>query len=227
LRQQLRWWWTVPLLGLVPLVVAVVLASEGVFNAPPRQPVTGGQSVASGPPATVGALATQAAVAQTQPVATQPAAAPVSTQPLATLASAPQPTPIATARATLQSSVTAPTATTPASTTIGATGPFRAYLVQPGDTVRFVADMYGVSSASIIQASGLQNPDQLRVGQVLTVPSQPGWLYRIQPGETLDLIAARTGVSTELIASASKLSNTTVRPGDVILIPDQSIARSK
>ena len=99
--------------------------------------------------------------------------------------------------------------------------------MQAGDTVRFVAEMYGVSSASIVEASGLQNPDRLRIGQVLTVPNQPGWLYRIQPGETLDLIAARTGVATDLIASASSLSTTTVRAGDVILIPDQTVARSK
>jgi LysM repeat protein len=106
-------------------------------------------------------------------------------------------------------------------------GPFRAYRVQPGDTVRFVADMYGVSAASIAQASGLQNADRLRVGQVLTIPIQPGWLYRVQAGETLDQIAARTGVPTEIIASASKLPTDSVRAGDVVLIPDQSIARSK
>jgi LysM repeat protein len=108
-----------------------------------------------------------------------------------------------------------------------ASGPFRTYRVQPGDTVKFVAEMYGVSPASIAQASGLANADNLKVGQVLTIPSQPGWLYRVQPGETLDQIAARTGVATEIIASASKLSTDAVRAGDVILIPDQTVARSK
>ncbi|HEY0582318.1 MAG TPA: LysM peptidoglycan-binding domain-containing protein [Chloroflexota bacterium] len=108
-----------------------------------------------------------------------------------------------------------------------ASGPYRAYRVQPGDTLRFVAELYGVSPASIAQASGLPNADRLRVGQVLTVPSQPGWLYRVQPGETLDQIAARSGVAGELIASASALSAASVAPGDVILIPDQSVARSK
>jgi LysM repeat protein len=105
--------------------------------------------------------------------------------------------------------------------------PFRAYRVQPGDTIRFIAQTYGVSPASIAQASGLRNPDHLRVGDVLTIPSQPGWLYRIQPGETLGQIAARTGVPAESIVSASKLSNDTIQAGDVILIPEQSAARSK
>jgi len=105
--------------------------------------------------------------------------------------------------------------------------PFRAYRVQPGDTVKFVAEMYGVSPASIAQASGLANADQLRVGQVLTIPTQPGWLYRVQPGETLDQISARTGVSSDAIASVSRLTVASVRPGDVILIPDPAAAKTK
>jgi LysM repeat protein len=93
--------------------------------------------------------------------------------------------------------------------------------------VRFIAQVYGVSPASIAQASGLQNADVLWVGQVLTIPSQPGWLYRVQPGETLDQIAARTGIPTQTIASASKLAELTIRAGDVILIPEQTAAHSK
>jgi LysM repeat protein len=96
--------------------------------------------------------------------------------------------------------------------------------VKPGDTLHFIAQTYGVSAASIAQASGLANPDALRVGQVLTIPSQPGWLYRVQPGETLDQIAARMGVSSSAIASASGLTAASVGPGQVLLIPDQAAA---
>ena len=103
--------------------------------------------------------------------------------------------------------------------------PFVAYRVQAGDTVKFIARMYGVSPASIAQASGLRNPDLLRIGQVLTIPAQPGWLYRVQTGETLDQIAARTGVSGDVIASASGLTAASVSAGDVILIPDQTAAK--
>ena len=106
-------------------------------------------------------------------------------------------------------------------------GPFRAYRVQPGDTIKVIAQNYGVSIASIAQASGLLNPDQLRVGQLLTIPSQPGWLYRVQPGETLDQIAARTGVGTDVIASASQLTASMVKAGDVILIPERAVVSRK
>jgi spore germination protein YaaH len=82
--------------------------------------------------------------------------------------------------------------------------------------------MYGVSPASVVHASGLANADQIRVGQVLTIPSQPGYLYRVQPGESLDQIAARTGRSSDAIATASRLQVASVRAGDVILIPESS-----
>jgi LysM repeat protein len=87
--------------------------------------------------------------------------------------------------------------------------------------------MYGVSPATIAQASGLQNPDLLRIGQVLTIPAKPGWLYRVQSGETLDQIAARTGVSSTAIVSASGLTAASVRQGDVVLIPDSTQTVSK
>jgi LysM repeat protein len=111
--------------------------------------------------------------------------------------------------------------------TIQASGPFIASSVKPGDTVAFVAQLYGVSPASVAQASGLPNADRIRVGQVLTIPNQPGYLYRMQPGETLDQISARTGVRSDVIASASMLSSATAKSGDVILIPDMAWTAGK
>jgi LysM repeat protein len=58
----------------------------------------------------------------------------------------------------------------------------------------------------------------------LTIPKQPGWLYRVQDGDTLDQIAARNNVSSDAIASASGLTAASVKPGDVLLIPDQAQA---
>jgi LysM repeat protein len=65
----------------------------------------------------------------------------------------------------------------------------------------------------------------LWVGQVLTIPSQPGWLYRVQPGESIDQIAARSGVPAQTILAASGLTAASV--GDVVLIPDQAAAVGK
>ncbi len=44
------------------------------------------------------------------------------------------------------------------------------YVVQPGDTLNQIARRYNVSVDAIAQASGLNNPNWLDVGQVLTIP---------------------------------------------------------
>jgi LysM repeat protein len=249
--ERFKWWWLMPILGLLPVVAAAVVANEGRFGTlgagspVASQPVTvtvsGGAPVAGGPQPT----GAQAQATATRPAeAAQPgtnqlgAAAPAAANAPAGAANAPagnvapanpiaQPAPAQTAapRATVQAGVSGgATATQTGETT---TGPFRAYRVQPGDTVRFVAEMFGVSTASVVQASGLRDPDRLRVGQLLTIPAQPGWLYRVQPGESLGQIAARTSVSSEMIIAASNLATDTVRAGDVILIPDPAAARNK
>lgn len=216
----------VVLLGLLPLA-AIVVASE----------LRLGSSVGPGAQATI--VPTTAVSVAAPPVST------VTTGPTALATSAPAvgaPTVVPTSLPTVTAAATTTTAATPTTTsaatptagvtqntgaTASVSGPFRAYRVQAGDTLRSIAGMYGVSIASVAQASGLRNPDQLRVGQVLTIPIQPGWLYRVQPGETLDQIAARTGVPADLVEAASQKSNADVSPGEVILIPDMTVATAK
>src|SRR5207237_7322590 len=159
----------------------------------------------------------------TQAVAAAPTAAVVSNAPSAVPTAPSAPSNASSAISSAPSTVSNGQAAFPRATS----GPFQAYRVQPGDTVRVIAQAFGVSSASIAQASGLRNADQLRVGQVLTIPNQTGWLYRIQPGDTLNQIASRTGVPTEIIVSASMLSGELVQAGDVILIPEQRVTKSK
>jgi LysM repeat protein len=213
----------VPAIGLLPVLAATVLATQGAFLSGTVKATPTSQAGTTQP----AALAAPVMPPQPTPATIQPETAPAvppTTQPQPTTATtpagqAPQPTPRETAQAT-DGGASATSTTTPP-------GPFVAYRVKSGDTVRFIAQLYGVSPASIAQASGLANPDLLRVGQVLTVPAQPGWLYRLQPGETLEQVAARTGVPSGSIASASGLSVASVGVGDVILIPDRSLAQVK
>ena len=224
-RQRWRWRWLVPLLGLLPVVAVAVLASGiGLLRTgstpAPTAPLAGG-SVAT-PAPTVAPLATATASTSSAAAAAPTAAANQSVSGSTPMANSAGATP--TTSAEKVATATAQTGSrTAASSSDG--GPFVAYRVQPGDTVRFVAQVYGVSTASIAQASGLQNADLVRPGQVLTVPTRPGWLYRVQPGETLDQIAARTGIASQTILSASGLTMASV--GDVVLIPDAAAAQSK
>jgi len=211
-----RRWLAVLLLGLVPLT-AVAVASEIVSST--RRPVA---APAAGPILLATAVSTPlpttpptalATAAPTVVATAAPTSAPASAATTSSIA-----TTIATTTPTAASAGSA-AAAAPTSAPAPTGGPYRAYRVQPGDNLHAIANTYGVSVSSIAQASGLQNPDQLRVGQVLTIPNQNGTLYRVQAGETLDDIAARNGVSGSAIAEASDLATASVSPGQVILIP--------
>lgn len=194
--------WLLPLVALLP--IAVVVAA----NAVTQRATSGGETTA-----VVGA-----------PVAAAPTAA--STATVAALLAPPTaltatPLLLATPAASgTAGSQPAPVTVEPQPTQANA--PYFAYTVQSGDTINIVAERYGVPAASLAQASGLSGGDVLHVGQVLTVPRQAGWLYRVQPGETLEQIAARLGVPAQKIEEASSLQAASIRPGYVLLIPDQA-----
>lgn len=63
-----------------------------------------------------------------------------------------------------------PAATTTRSTTRAGTGYGYEHTVGPGQTLSQIAAAYGVSARVIIEANNLQDPDRLRVGQVLFIP---------------------------------------------------------
>ncbi|MCL4459981.1 MAG: LysM peptidoglycan-binding domain-containing protein [Chloroflexi bacterium] len=46
------------------------------------------------------------------------------------------------------------------------------HTVQEGETLRGIASQYGISPQAIIEANGLSDPDSLRVGQELIIPSR-------------------------------------------------------
>jgi nucleoid-associated protein YgaU len=47
------------------------------------------------------------------------------------------------------------------------------YTVQPGDQLKYIAANHGVSISTILSANDVANPDNLRVGQTLTIPPGP------------------------------------------------------
>jgi len=90
-----------------------------------------------------------------RPVASNPAPPPTIVPPTATprpTATPVPPTPVAKASATSQKGGT--------------------YTVQPGDELRHIAAQYNVSIFKIIALNDIPNPDSLRIGQVLTIPSE-------------------------------------------------------
>jgi LysM repeat protein len=111
------------------------------------------------------------------------------------------------------------------------------HTVRQGETLFSIGRLYGVNTYTISAANGMANPNYIRVGQVLTIPSAGGVAasgasYRTAggvryhtagSGETLFSISRLYGVSPHSIAAANGLTNPNyVRRGQVLTIPSQA-----
>lgn len=95
------------------------------------------------------------------------------------------------------------------------------HVVRSGETLWQIANRYNVSMNGIIEGNGLQNPNQLVVGQSLVVPV-PGTWHVIKSGETLWSISQKYGVTINSIIQANQITNANVLyPGTRLLIPSR------
>lgn len=104
------------------------------------------------------------------------------------------------------------------------------YIVQPGDTMFFIAQRFGVSLNALIAANPqIPNPNQIRPGQRICVPRAPSTpvcppgstRYTVQPGDSMFTIARRFGISLDaLIRANPQVSNPSlIFPGQQLCIP--------
>jgi LysM repeat protein len=133
----------------------------------------------------------------------------------------PPPAPLVTPSAAL------PYEVSPDGPIVAAYTTYATYTVRPGDALNRVAAQFEVSTDSIIRASALANPNLLLPGQVLTIPRESGWLYRVQPNETIETVALRFGIPASELIDANKLTSPTVRPGDLVFIPNHALPGTK
>ncbi|HQE02391.1 MAG TPA: LysM domain-containing protein [Bacillota bacterium] len=101
------------------------------------------------------------------------------------------------------------------------------YTIQPGDTFFLLAQRFGTTVQAIQQANPAADPNNLRIGQVICIPTAPappqcpnGFLYTIQPGDTFFLLAQRFGTTVQAIQQANPAADpNNLRIGQVICIP--------
>ena len=103
------------------------------------------------------------------------------------------------------------------------------HVVRSGETLSSIGRRYGVNPYTIAAVNGLANPNYIRVGQVLKIPSAGsvdiggGSHHTVGTGETLYRIGRLYGVNPNSIAATNGLPNPNyIRWGQVLTIPSQS-----
>ena len=115
------------------------------------------------------------------------------------------------------------------------------YVVQPGDTLYRIAQMFGTNVPTLVGMNNIANPNLIYVGQQLRVPGDgtapppapapgepappspapsPDGTYVVQAGDTLYRIAARFGTNLPTLVGMNNLSNPNyIYVGQVLKIP--------
>ena len=82
-------------------------------------------------------------------------------------------------------------------------GQIGVYTVHDGDTIGEIAQMFGVSKATILNANDLKPGDALKQGTILAIPPVSGRIHTVKAGETVTSIAKKYKVDPLLPANPS------------------------
>ncbi|MDA8218179.1 MAG: LysM peptidoglycan-binding domain-containing protein [Dehalococcoidales bacterium] len=98
------------------------------------------------------------------------------------------------------------------------------HVVQEGETLSGIADIYRISADALMWANGgVDDPDFLAVGQELVVPPVTGILHTVFEGDSLLTIAEMYGAQVEEIAEANELQPPyLIVVGQMLVVPGGS-----
>ncbi len=92
------------------------------------------------------------------------------------------------------------------------------YTVKKGDTMKSIANAYGVAEKTIRWANDMSS-NNVSIGMKLKIPPVDGLLYTVKSGDTLDKLADKYGANKARIVSYNDLEITGLKNGKKIIIP--------
>ncbi len=101
------------------------------------------------------------------------------------------------------------------------------HVVQPGESIETIANYYNKSKESIVADNALVNPEQLVIGQTLSI-YYPEQFHTVEEGDSLESIAERYGVSTrKLLRNNPELLYRAPNEGERLIIDYESDRNSQ
>ncbi len=95
------------------------------------------------------------------------------------------------------------------------------HTVEPGETVSTIAELYTISTSTILWENRLGERDFIKPGQKLTVLPTTGVSHRVNSGDTVAAIAKKYKAAEEDILAFNKLASAdTIREGQVLIVPN-------
>jgi LysM repeat protein len=100
------------------------------------------------------------------------------------------------------------------------------YVVQSGDSLSAIAQLFNVSPSTILWANDLTKSSVLKPGMKLTILPITGVKYTVKKGDTIASIARKYGGNATEIDTFNGIDDSTLIVGTDIIIPDGEIAAS-
>jgi LysM repeat protein len=98
-------------------------------------------------------------------------------------------------------------------------GPY--YVVEPGDTLSYLAKLFLIELEDLRKANPQINGDNLRISQKLYLPAEFVW-HTVQKGESLSSIRKYYGMSPGYIKAWNKKDDNILQPGEVLIVKVQN-----
>lgn len=99
------------------------------------------------------------------------------------------------------------------------------YTVKAGDTLYGISNQYGVSVTELARLNNV-TAQTLKVGQVLTIPSNTGtnpnnmFMYTVKQGDSLYSISKKYNTTVQALVDLNNLKTTSLSIGQVLRIPE-------
>lgn len=94
------------------------------------------------------------------------------------------------------------------------------YRIKKNDNLWKIAKRFNVHPHIIIGINELNDPDMLKPGRTIQVPTRKGIFYEVKKGDSVSKIAKRYNMKGRIIISHNRLTRGVIRPGQRIFLPD-------